>query len=379
VLFRRATFQIHLWTGLITGLYAVCIGLTGAVLVFRGELQARVYPQFFAPRPAGVTLATPELVIASLEHDFPGYRFSGIDYPGQRRGTFLAYLAKDSELRTVFLNAASGRVIGELPHDGWIQRLQEFHFTLLAGQRGYVFNGIGAASLLAMCLTGLVIWWPGITRVGQAFTVHVNRGWKRVVWELHGATAIWTAALLLIWSVSGIYFCFPVRFRTAVEGVATLTPYVSLQSEPPVGATVPTPSDLVRRAQARIPAAELARVGLPSGARGTYSVTLARQRHGDGDSTDEVTVYFDRYTGAELAIIDQSGRTAGDVFLTWLGRLHVGTFGGLVVKVVWFVGGLVLPLLFVTGGTMWWNRTKGRAPRFTAEPQGAQGRTETGL
>jgi uncharacterized iron-regulated membrane protein len=207
-----------------------------------------------------------------------------------------------------------------------------------------------------MCVTGLVIWWPGISRVGQAFTVHVRRGWRRVVWELHGTAGIWTIALLLVWAVSGIYFSFPVPFRSAVERVATLTPYVSLQSGPPGSSPAPAPSDLVRRAQARVPGAQLARVGVPSFERGTYSVTLARVRHGDGDSSDEVTMYFDSYTGAELAVIGQDGRTTGDVFLTWLGRLHVGNFGGSLVKLVWFAGGLVFPLSFLTGVVMWWNR-----------------------
>ena len=345
-----------MWTGLAAGAYALFIGLTGAALVFRGDLQARVYPQLFAQRPPGAPLAEPGVVIASLEQGFPGYRFSGIDYPNPRRGTFLAYLAKNDELRTVFLDAVSGRVIGELPHDGWIQRLQELHFNFNTGQRGYLFNGIGASCLLVMCVSGLVIWWPGISRVGQAFTVHLRRGWKRVVWELHGAAAIWTVALLLIWSVSGIYFSFPVPFRTAVERVTPLTPYVSLESGPPVSTGAPAPADLLKRAQARMPDAQIARVGVPSFERGTYSVTLAQVRHGDGDSSDEVTMYFDRYTGVELAVIDQRGRTAGDAFLTWLGRLHVGNFGGTPVKIVWFTGGLVFPLLFVTGGVMWWNR-----------------------
>jgi uncharacterized iron-regulated membrane protein len=131
---------------------------------------------------------------------------------------------------------------------------------------------------------------------------------------------------------------------------------VSLQSSSATQGPDPQPSDLVRRAQARIPGAQLARVGVPSSERGVYSVTLARTRHGDGDSTDEVTVYFDRYTGAELALIDQTGGTAGDAFLTWLGRLHVGSFGGRPIRVVWFVAGLAFPLLFVTGAIMWWNR-----------------------
>ena len=146
-----------------------------------------------------------------------------------------------------------------------------------------------------------------------------------------------------------------------MERVTRLTPYVSLQSGPPpppmpVSRSAPVPSDLVRRAQARIARGQVARVGVPSGERGTYSVTIARERHGDGDATDEVTVYYDRYTGAELAVVDQDRRTAGDLFLAWLGRLHVGNFGGKPVKILWFAGGLVFPLLFMTGAATWWNR-----------------------
>jgi uncharacterized iron-regulated membrane protein len=358
VLFRRLTFQIHLWTGLVTGLYAVFIGVTGAVLMFRGPLQQATYPQFFAQRRAS-TLASPETVIASLEQSFHEYRFSGFEYPSQRRGTFLSYLSRGAELRTVFLDAASGRVIGELPHDGWIQQLQELHFTFLLGQPGYVYNGIGASCLLLMCVTGVIVWWPGISRVSQAFTIHFNRNRRRIIWELHGSAAIWTLALLVVWAVSGIYFSFPVPFRAAVEKVTLLTPYVSLQSDPPSGGTPPTPSDLLARAQAIVPGAQIARLSVPFGERGTYAVTLARDQHGDGDSTDEVTVYFDRYTGAQIAVIDQSGRTSGDVFMTWLGRLHTGNFGGWPIRIVWFAAGLVFPLLFVTGVVMWLQR--GRA------------------
>jgi len=55
--------------------------------------------------------------------------------------------------------------------------------------------------------------------VGQAFTVNLRRGWKRVIWELHSAVGIWVVAFLLVWSISGIYFSFPVPFRGAVESV----------------------------------------------------------------------------------------------------------------------------------------------------------------
>jgi uncharacterized iron-regulated membrane protein len=362
-LFRRAVFQLHIWTGLVTGLYALFIGLTGALLMFRPELQAHAYPQFFAPRQPGTTVADAATVIANLQAAFPGYRFSGIDYPGDRRGTFLAYLSKGDELRTVFADPESGRVIGELPRTGWIQRLQDLHFNFLSGQQGYVVNGIAASCLLMMCLTGLVVWWPGVSRVRQAFIVHVRRGWKRVVWELHGAVGIWTVALLLVWSTSGIYFSFPGQFRDAVERVTTLSPYRSFESGPPSGMPPPAAADLIARARAKFPGAQVARFLVPSGDRGTYGVVLARERHGDGDSSDEVTIYFDRYSGREVAIDDQSGRTAGDGLLTWLGRLHVGNFGGWPVKLLWCVAALAFPLLFLTGLTMWWNRFVRPMPR----------------
>ena len=150
VLVRRLLFQVHVWTGLATALYAIFIGVTGAALVFRSDLQQWAYPALFAHRAEGTDLAAPETIIATLEREFPGYRFSGFDYPGDRRGTFLAYLAKGAELRTLFLDAASGAVVGELPHDGWIQQLQELHFTFQAGQPGYVYNGVAASCLLVM-------------------------------------------------------------------------------------------------------------------------------------------------------------------------------------------------------------------------------------
>ena len=55
-----------------------------------------------------------------------------------------------------------------------------------------------------------------------------------------------------------------------------------------------------------MPGAQLARFVIPAGDRDVYAVVLARERHGDGDASDEVTVSFDRYTGAEVALTEQS-------------------------------------------------------------------------
>ena len=60
VLVRRLLFQIHVWTGLVTALYAIFIGITGAALVFRADLQKWTYPAFFAQRANGADPASAE-------------------------------------------------------------------------------------------------------------------------------------------------------------------------------------------------------------------------------------------------------------------------------------------------------------------------------
>lgn len=46
----------------------------------------------------------------------------------------------------------------------------------------------------------------------------------------------------------------------------------------------------------------------------------------------------------------------GDAMIALLVRWHFGRFGGLGVRVLWVLLGLLPAVLFVTGGIMWWNR-----------------------
>ena len=44
-LLKRAIFQVHLWGGLALGIYALLIGITGSILVFREEIVQRIAPE----------------------------------------------------------------------------------------------------------------------------------------------------------------------------------------------------------------------------------------------------------------------------------------------------------------------------------------------
>ena len=66
----------------------------------------------------------------------------------------------------------------------WIVALHE---NLLFGENGRFVNGIGAICVILLCLTGAVIWWPGINNWRRALTVNWRSLFARFSWDLHSA------------------------------------------------------------------------------------------------------------------------------------------------------------------------------------------------
>src|SRR5690349_11731105 len=117
---RKALFQIHLWLGLVLAIYVIVIGLTGSILVFRGDLQKLTFPEFFSVERHGEPDAPLPQILSELQRRYPGTKLSGLDYPTQRRQTYLTYLTRGNQFLTVFSNPVTGQVIGELPKTSWI-------------------------------------------------------------------------------------------------------------------------------------------------------------------------------------------------------------------------------------------------------------------
>jgi uncharacterized iron-regulated membrane protein len=357
VFLRRALFQVHLWVGVLAGLYVFVVCITGAALVFRIDMQRALHPELFTPVMEG-PLVHPADVLESVVQAYPGGQVSGVDAPTTARPTYLAYVLQDDRFLTILVDPVSARMLGELPDRSFVRTLQDLHFDLLAGRTGRLVNGAGAFLLLFLCATGLVIWWPGVGQWRRGFTVDFSRSWKRVNWDLHSATGIWTVSIIAMWAITGIYFAFPSQFRAAVNAVSPLTVTRAPLSDP-AGAergAAPTWRALIAQAEAHVPDRFVARVVVPSNEQAAFHVLFSDVRPTPVGTSALSSVYLDRFTGALLQESPTGPRTAGDVVMAWVGPLHVGSFGGIGVKVAWLVLGLAPPLLFVTGFLMWWTR-----------------------
>lgn len=146
---HRTLFQIHLWLGMIAGLYLMCMSVSGSMIVFRNELEVSADP-------------------------------------------------KSRQFRAV-------------------EWLVNFHGELLLGDAGRRLNGIGATCLTLLCLTGAVIWWPGIAHWRRSLTVNWRSGFARINWDLHNLLGFWCLIFVVMWGISGIYFSFPQPFDSVVD------------------------------------------------------------------------------------------------------------------------------------------------------------------
>ena len=352
---RRLLVQVHLWVGVASGLYIFVVCLTGAALVFRIDLQRARHPELFTPRASGV-LADPVKVMERVSQAYPEHRLSGVEAPTSRRPTYLAYVTRGREFVTVLIDPVSAEIFGELPSDPLVSSIQRLHFDLMGGRTGRTLNGVGAACILVMCLTGCVIWWPGRRRWFRAFLVDVRRDWRRMIWELHRAIGIWTVIALATFALTGLSLVFPAQFRTAVNAISPITVTrapVSLAAAPDAR-QLAWAAQIAQARQAR-PGEHIARVVTPTNERAAFLVLFSRTSPTPAGS-ELSSVYLDQYSG-NLLTTTPTTQTAGDRVMAWTIPLHVGGFGGNAVRWLWFALGLAPPLLFVTGMTMWWSRS----------------------
>ena len=322
--------------------------------MFRIDMQRALHPDLFTPSAAGPP-ADPVAIMDSVVRAYPGERLSGIDAPTTARPTYLAYTSSGNQFRTLLLDPVTATMLGELLDTSFVRTLQDLHFDLLGGRTGRIINGIGAVVLALMCVTGMVIWWPGRSNWRRSLLIDWRRNWKRINWDLHSAVGFWTVALVLMWAVTGVYFAFPSAFRSTVNQISRITRAQTPQSSPREGREPLSWRELVDEAQRQAPGQHVARVVVPSSQQAAFLVQFSPVRP-TPLGADLRSVYLDQYSGVMLMPAAAPAPTAGDVIMAWVAPLHVGNFGGLGIRIAWLVLGLAPPLLFVTGFVMWWTR-----------------------
>ncbi|HTB19868.1 MAG TPA: PepSY-associated TM helix domain-containing protein [Bryobacteraceae bacterium] len=367
---RRLNFQVHLWVGLILTLYMILIGVTGSILVFRPELERLSGLKPWHNIQANGPVADIVTVVENLQAAYPRSHLVSVETPTGNDATFVAVLEGRGRLR-VACGPKDGKILGEFPKGAnWLDFIQELHESLLLRRTGRILNGAGAALLLLLNATGLVVWWPGIRNWKRAIQVDFQRNWRRINFDLHVSVGFWTILIASFWAVSGIYFGWP---RQVFLFVNSLSPVVS--ARPPVIRITPESAlpefdlrSVIAHARTIDPGTTLGGIAFPYSRSAPLGVLMRRRDSPGYEYVD--TVYFNPYGGGYISTWRYGvNHSLGD-WIIWLQvPLHFGTYWGLGVKLVWAAAGLAIPLLAVTGVLMYWNRALRRKWKRFNQPK----------
>jgi len=221
---RKATFQLHLWSGIGIGLYVLLISVTGSVLVYRNELYRAATRDPIVVTGQGVRL-TDEQLKGAATRAYPGYTvltLSRAQNPDQ--AVSISLLGHTGSKNRLF-HPYTGADLGDsVPLWIWlVSRLLELHDDLLAGPTGRSVNGVGALLIVVLACTGIVVWWPGIKTWRRSLTVPRNVGWQRFIWSLHSMIGFWSLGFILMFAISGAYLGNPEQFQDLADRIEPLT------------------------------------------------------------------------------------------------------------------------------------------------------------
>ncbi|MBI4887470.1 MAG: PepSY domain-containing protein [Acidobacteria bacterium] len=219
---RKASFQVHLWIGIAVGLYVVLLSVTGSALVFRRELDRAFRPQAPLVDAARPLLSKEQLTQAALAA-YPGATVERVGGTQRRMALVRVVLHRNGETLEREFNAYTGADLGE-PFPWKAQALltlADLHddLLMLEDRRGRFWNGVGSVLVTLLCLTGAVVWWPGIRGWRRAISVKWDARWPRLNFDLHSAMGVWFFLIVAIWAISGIYLAFPGPFTSAVDRI----------------------------------------------------------------------------------------------------------------------------------------------------------------
>lgn len=372
---RSFLFIVHMWIGLILGVFLAALGLSGSLLVYDDTLGDLINPP-----PHATTAGQPlplsmiqdiaqetvgghgqmQIFLASEPGEAISVRMGGISAMGNMPGMGNDGHAGGGRRHhdgggeggrglQIFIDPVSGEVLATrtavLPPI--LIFAHQLHGNFLMGRdgRSLVVGWLGVAMLL-LGISGLVLWWPRRGQWKYAFFVRSTARGLRFHRELHAATGIWIFFIFIAVSFSGLVLAWPQTLGANPPGFnPRAVPTVETTDGKKLGAT-----EAVIAATAAVPGLVPRSVTIP--ARPDQAISVNYLSNGAMGAT----VFVDPYRGKVLSVRDSSPNV-----MAWMRPVHRGTLGP-VWRFLVFLSGLVPSLFVITGVIMWWKKRKRHVP-----------------
>ena len=369
---RKLFLQVHLWAGLIIGLVLVVTAISGAMLVFRPQLDAKIDAHLKVVQP-GVTRLAPDELVARARVAHPGAELESVRFYGEPTAPFLVYY---TDKQYVHLNPYTGEVLGIRKRYGdffgWFEGMHKF--LQIDPGIGENITGYTAMIFGSVILTGLVLWWPATRRALKA-GLTLNWKLKGRPWHLnlHKAVGAYAAVVVLVSVCTGVPIALD-WVKNALYPLTASTKAALPAVDPDAGKKFAGFTAVAQRLDVTFPSARETYIPLPKKGVVASYVIAADAPHPYARSY----AYLNPADTAPLRVTPYAQASRGFRLYYWMMSLHTGMMGGWAGQVIFLLGALAIPVLFYTGTASYLKRKFGR-PATVAARAPAVGAPAAGL
>jgi len=344
---KKMFFDIHSWIGVRLGILFFVVCFSGTLATLSHEMDWLFIPEIRAMGDREER-ASANLLIENFRKAHPNGSITFILHTEEPYLCDIIYKQEDGQRSYVFANPYTGAIQGEVQLT--FQRFfRDLHYYLfIPFQVGHFTVLLFGFLLLISLVTALMFykkWWH------KLFELKKGKGSLMFFRSLHRLVGLWSVPFSIVFSITGIWYFIE---RADVGGVGTRAnprpPEIKSQSPTAVGSFDPLEIDWDRArtvAERSIPGMQVGSVLPPKSAlhpiyiTGYSQVPLVRQRAN--------RVYLNPVTYEPVQV--QRATNLGTImYLNDIADpLHFGYWGGWVTKIIWFIMGLGISSLVLSG------------------------------
>lgn len=381
---RKIFRNLHLWLSVPFGLIITLICFSGAMLVFETEIMQFCRSDLYyvekvkeAPLPADRLMA---MAAATLPQ---GTEATGLTVQADPQRSWQVSLSQPRRA-SLFVDPYTGEVLGRNERAPFFSVMFRLHRWLLDSARpdGGLFVGkfvVGVSTLLFVVIlfTGVVVWWPRNRKaLTNSLKISIGKGGHRFRYDLHVAGGMYALVLLLVMALTGLTWSFS-WYRDGVYkifGAEISQNTSSTNREKEKSTTKERPDNLVTQGNGqKRPAGTIEErtvscvhwqqvyeelsaqnKGFEQITIGDGNASVAFGRWGNQRAADRYT--FDPESGTITSVTPYESSPRSGKLRGWLYSLHVGSWGGMPTRILYFIAALVGSSLPLTGYYLWIKR-----------------------
>ncbi|WP_303270342.1 PepSY domain-containing protein [uncultured Alistipes sp.] len=393
---KKIFAKIHLWLSLPLGIVLTVVCLSGAVLVFEGEITRALHPELYrVAAPADARPLRPSQLAGRIGGQMPdSLHLVSLQLSARSDEPCMAAF-RETGRRQLSVDPYTGAVNGWAESPAFFGTVRKLHRWLLdpppsKGEKsiGNAIVGVSTLALVVILVSGLILWIPR-SRKALRNRLKVSCSDGRRFWhDCHVSLGFYATLLLLVMALTGLTWSFG-WYRTAAYALFGGTPQIAVAQEFPARKTDSGSRQSRERSGERNTGREHDGTQAETEARpfdyavwdavlgqltthctAYKTITLTRTeaqvaRQSAMRRIDRAT--FDPRSG-RLAEITRYEETPRQQRLRgWFYAFHTGTWGGIWTKILYFLAALVGASLPLTGYWLWWRRcTKKRKTHLAA-------------